>query len=102
MGLREYNAELDQMEREAKAGDGLTRSLSVVAEKNPDEEARARELSSRTGIPADWIPEFKDEVTAKKLPKAVAKVVAGRLGNTAGVAQKSYMDPGLFPKEEGK
>jgi len=46
------------------------------------------------------IPEFRDEVTAKKLPKAVAKVVAGRLGNTAGVAQKSYMDPGLFPKEE--
>jgi DNA topoisomerase I len=34
------------------------------------------------------------------LQKAVAKVVAARLGNTPGAAQKSYIDPALFEEEE--
>lgn len=45
-------------------------------------------------------PVFEAEVSAKKLPKAVAKVVAKQLGNTAGVAQRAYMDPALFAERE--
>jgi DNA topoisomerase IB len=45
------------------------------------------------------IPSFEG-VSGPKLPKAIAKIVAGKLGNTAGVAQKAYMHPGLFPEEE--
>lgn len=67
MGMTEYNAGLDELESESKAGDGLTRSLSVVASTNPDEEARRRDLSLRTGIPADWVPEFNDEAARRSL-----------------------------------
>lgn len=85
MGLKEYNDELDRMEQGARAGDGLTRSLSVVSDTNPDDEAQREELSRRTGIPAAWVPEFKEEVsrrailaspTVQNLPREAPKTTA--------------------------
>lgn len=67
MGVKEFNEGLDELERTANAGDGLTRSLSVVSGTNPEEEARQEELSRRTGIPAPWVPEFKDDAARRDL-----------------------------------
>ncbi len=67
MGLKEFNEGLDLLEREGQAQKGLARSLSIAAEKNPDEEARRREISRRTGLPADWVPEFKDDASRREL-----------------------------------
>jgi len=67
MGLREYTAGLDELEQGLQSEAGLTRSLSMSAEKNPDEEARSLDLSRRTGIPADWVPEFKEETARRSL-----------------------------------
>ena len=64
-----YEEELDQIERESRGESALKRSMFIVSEKNadPDEAARRLRISQRTGIPADWIPEFKDEATRRSL-----------------------------------